>query len=64
MNTTIWRLKNALSSDAKTSILLRRFAVCLMNDVAEMAIEGIFVEGMASLVFQAHVESGSQELFF
>ena len=45
-------------------MFLRRFAVGLMNDVAEMAMEGILVEGMAFLVFQAHVESDSQELFF
>ena len=64
MNTTIWRLKKALSLGAKTIVSLRRFAVSLVNDVAKMAMEGILVEGMASLVFQAHVETDSQELFF
>ena len=34
-----------------------------MNDVAKMAMEGILEEGMAFFVFQAHVESDSQELF-
>ena len=34
-----------------------------MNDVTKMAMEGILVEGMASLVFQTHVETDSQELF-
>ena len=34
-----------------------------MNDMTKMAMEGILVEGMAFLVFQAHVESESQELF-
>lgn len=58
-------LENAGSgmSGAKTGILLCRFAVGRVNDVAETGIVGNLEEGMLFLAFEAHVEADGEELF-